>query len=65
VASQPVSVVRDSEDYMGRIVSDLNNVLDRLDALGLTEAGAKLASVLDWLNAHVSDEPENDQAILS
>lgn len=65
MASQTVNTVADSVDYLDGIVSDLNHALDRLDSLGLTEAGAKLASVVDWLQAHVSDAPGNGPAIQS
>ena len=65
MASQTASVVGDSTDYIDEIVSDLNQALDRLDMLGFTEAGAKLASVIDWLQAHVSDAPGNGPATQS
>jgi hypothetical protein len=55
----------DLTDEMPGILGDLNNALDRIDRLGLTEAGALLARVLDSLASLVSDSPENGLAIRS
>lgn len=63
MTSQTLSEISDNTDYLETIVSDLVHVLDRLDAHGLTEAGAKLASVLDWLHTYVSDGSGNAPAI--
>jgi hypothetical protein len=53
------------KDEIPGIMGDLNNALDRIDRLGLTEAGAMLARVLDCLALLVSDSPENGRAIRS
>lgn len=59
MASQSIKLDIDSVDDLPRIVDDLNNALDRLDRLGLTVAGAQLATVLDTLEPFVSGATGN------
>jgi hypothetical protein len=65
MASQSVTIDNDNADCVSGIVEDLSHALDRLDMLGLTEAGAKLATVLDWLRDNVSDSHGSVQATQS
>jgi hypothetical protein len=62
---QSVTISNDNADCVSGVLNDLSRALDRLDMLGLTEAGAKLATVLDWLRENVSDSPGSAQATQS
>jgi hypothetical protein len=61
MALQAVTIGNDNADCVSRVVNDLSRSLDRLDMLGLTGAGAKLATVLDLLRENVSDSPGSSQ----
>lgn len=65
MAARPDTIEVNDLNDIPAIVGDLTNALDRLDSLGLTDAGLLLARTLDSLAAFVSDSTENPQAIRS
>ncbi|MDB5701089.1 MAG: hypothetical protein JWL66_1288 [Sphingomonadales bacterium] len=65
MASQPNKNVSECEDDVIDIVNTLNDVLGRLDRMGITLAGAQLSSVLDTLSFYITGVNENARATQS
>jgi hypothetical protein len=65
MASQPSKNVIESEDDVSDIIGTLNDVLGRLDVMGISLAGAQLSTVLDTLSFYISGVNENARATQS
>jgi hypothetical protein len=63
--SRPSNIKVHQPDEINDIVGALNDALERIDLLGLSDTGALLARVLDSLGSLVSDATDNAPAIQS
>jgi hypothetical protein len=65
MASQPDTTVIEGEEDVSGIIDTLNDVLGRLDRMGMTLAGAQLSTVLDSLGFYITGANENARATLA